>query len=61
MNEALENENFKDWYILSDLRSGRFKNMRWEVNHGVSGYRYIYIYIYIYILCVIYYITEVVK
>ena len=58
MNEALEDEDLKDMYILSDLRSDRFKDMRWEVNHGVSGCRvtdivfegkYIYIYIYIYI------------
>ena len=39
MNEALEDEDFKDMYILSDLRSDRFKDMRWEVNHGVSGCR----------------------
>ena len=39
MNEAIENEDGKDRYILSDLRSDRFKDMRWEVNHGVSGYR----------------------
>ena len=39
MNEALEDEYLKDIYILSDLRSDRFKDMRWEVNHGVSGCR----------------------
>ena len=33
----MEGEDFKDMYILSDLRSGRFKDMRWEVNHGVPG------------------------
>ena len=26
-------------YILSDLRSDRFKDMRWEVKNGVSGCR----------------------
>ena len=39
MNDALEDEDFKDRYILLDLRCGRFKDMRWEVNHGVSGCR----------------------
>ena len=39
MNEALEDEDFKERYILSDLRSDRFKDMRWEVNHRVSVYR----------------------
>ena len=39
MNEDIENENFKDRYILSELRSDHFKDMRWELNHGVSGYR----------------------
>ena len=39
MNEALEDEDLKDMYILSDLRSYRFKDMSWEVNHGVSGCR----------------------
>ena len=39
MNESLEDEDLKDMYILLDLRSDRFKDMRWEVNHGVSGYR----------------------
>ena len=37
MNEAIEDEDIKDMYILSDLRSDRFKDMRWEVNYGVSG------------------------
>ena len=37
MNEALEDEDLKDMYIPSYLRSDRFKDMRWEVNHGVSG------------------------
>ena len=37
MNEALEDEDLKDMYIISDLRSSRFKDMRWEVNHGVLG------------------------
>ena len=37
MNVALEDEDFKDRYIISDLRSDRFKDMRWEVNHLVSG------------------------
>ena len=41
MNEALEDEDLKDMYILSDLRSDRFKDMRWELNHGVSGCRVI--------------------
>ena len=39
MNEALEDEDLKDIYILSDLRSDRFKDMMREVNHGVSGCR----------------------
>ena len=39
MNEALEDEDYMDRYILSDLLSIRFKDMRWEVNHGVSGCR----------------------
>ena len=39
MNEALEDEDLKDMYILSDLRSDRYKYMRWEVNHGVSRCR----------------------
>ena len=39
MNEALEDEDCKDRYILLDLRNYRFKDMRWEVNHGVSGCR----------------------
>ena len=39
MNEALEDEDLKDMYILLDLRSDRFKDMRWEINHGVSGCR----------------------
>ena len=39
MNEALEDEDFKNMYILSDLQSDRFKDMRWEVNYGVSGCR----------------------
>ena len=39
MNEALEDEDFKDMYIISDLRSDRFKDMRWELNHGVLGCR----------------------
>ena len=39
MNEALEDEDCKDRYILSDLRNDRFKDMRWEVNTGVSGSR----------------------
>ena len=39
MNEALEDEDLKDMYILSDLRSDRFKDMMWEVNHGISGCR----------------------
>ena len=43
MNEALEDEDLKDMYILSDLLSDRFKDMRWEVNHGVSGCRVTYI------------------
>ena len=37
MNEAQEDVDCKDTYILSDLRSDHFKDMRWEVNHGVSG------------------------
>ena len=37
MNEALEDEDCKDWYILSDLRSNRFKDMMWELNHGALG------------------------
>ena len=37
MNEALEDENCKYRYVLSDLRSDRFKDMRWEVNHGEDG------------------------
>ena len=41
MNEALEDEDFKYIYILSDLRNYRFKEMRWEVHHGVSGCRVI--------------------
>ena len=39
MNEALEDENCNDMYILSDLRSNLFKDTSWEVNHGVSGCR----------------------
>ena len=39
MNEAIENKYFKDRYILSELRSDHFKEMRWEVNHGISGCR----------------------
>ena len=31
MNEALEDEDFKDIYVLLDLRSNRFKDMRWDV------------------------------
>ena len=34
MNEALEDEDCMDRYVLSDLQSGCFKDMRWEVNHG---------------------------
>ena len=41
MNEALEDEDLRAMYILSDLRSTRFKEMNWEVNHGVSGCRVI--------------------
>ena len=37
MNEALEDEDCKYMYILSDLLSDPFKDMRWEVNHGESG------------------------
>ena len=40
MNEALEDEVCKDRDILSDLRSDRFKDMSWEVKHGVSGCRF---------------------
>ena len=39
MNASLEDEDFKDMYILSDLRSDCFKDMRWKVNHGASGCR----------------------
>ena len=39
MNEAIEDEDCKDRYVLSDLRSDRFKDTRWDVNHGVSGCR----------------------
>ena len=39
MNEALKDEDCKDRYIFSDLRINHFKDMRWEVNHVVSGYR----------------------
>ena len=39
MNEALEYEDNNDRYIFSDSRSDRFKDMRWEVNYGVSGCR----------------------
>ena len=39
MNEAIEIEDCKDMYILSDLRSDRFKYIRFEVNHGVTGCR----------------------
>ena len=38
MNEALEDEYCKVMYVISDLRSDRFKDMRLEVNNawGVS-------------------------
>ena len=39
MNEALEDEDGKDRYFLLDLRSNSFKDMSWEVNHRVSGWR----------------------
>ena len=39
MIEALEDAYYKDMYILLDLRSDRFKDLMWEVNHGVSGCR----------------------
>ena len=55
MNESLEYKDLKGMYILSDLRSDSFKDMRWELNHGVSGCRVtdmdfenIYIYVCIY-------------
>ena len=65
MNEALEDEDLKGMYILSDLRGDLFKDMRWELNHGVSGCRVtdmdlkIYIYTYIYICVYIFKIKKI--
>ena len=39
MNTALEDEDCKDRYVISYLRSDRFKDMKWEVNHRVKGWR----------------------
>ena len=39
MNEVLEDEDFKELYILSDLRSYHFKDTMWKINHWVSGCR----------------------